>query len=293
MRDELDVELAELYPARETDAATLQAIKDQLFAEPKKPRYRWTGAAAAVVLLLCGIVVFFRLPQPQQPLATTSLTDLADRLDASPAPAGRYRHVTQRIQRTHMVEVDATRWYAWADEYVVEVWIPLADNEDVREVARPVGKPRWLGGTEPESVLLSTAQEPLATSFLNRCRRTPCLDADKPRDPGQLLALLHHDITAPHGVFERATELLNSAFTTKDVRATTYRALAQVPRVKYSGEWIYADTLLDGGRKRLKVDPASGRYLGYEERADSPSRLPPDTVLRSVEITEDGTDHLP
>lgn len=293
MRDDLDIEIAELYPARPTDDAALAALRDKLFA-PQKRRRDWTGAvaAAAVVVLVTGIAVFFRMPDHAPPLAPApSLAEAADRLDAYPEPSSPYRHVTRRIWTARTVELSTTRWYAYAEEFLVELWVPVAAGQEVKESRRATGAIRWIGGTEPESVLGNRPAAELPPELRGHCPVTPCQAPTV--SPEELANARDNGTKQPHSIFDMAWNRLNFPFTNKKAQAEIYRWLALIPAVRYTGEWVVLDSLLDGGRLKLRVDAASGRFLGYERLAETPSRLPPDTVLESVEITVEPADKAP
>ncbi|TWP50945.1 hypothetical protein FKR81_17875 [Lentzea tibetensis] len=292
MRDDLDIEIAELYPQRPGDDAALAALREKLFA-PRKRRRDWTGAvaAAAVVVLITGIAVFFRLPDHVLPLAPApSLTEAADRLDAIPEPSGPYRHVTRRVWTGRTVELGANRWYTYAEEFLVEYWVPAAAGQQVGFSNRATGGVRWIGGTEPESVLANRPAPELPPDLRGYCPLTPC---EMPAVTAEELENARNNPARPHEVFDGAWSRLDYPFTTNKEQAKVYRLLALVPAARYTGEWIELDSVLDGGRLRLKVDPVSGRFLGYERLVPTPSRLPSDTVLDSVEITVEAADKMP
>lgn len=284
MRDDLDIELAELYPERRSDEAALAALRDRLFAEPPRRR-SWIGATAvaSVVLLVLVGVAFLEWPRPVPSLSPVqSLTEAADRLDASPDPAGDFRHVTQRIWRARTVELPAGRWYTYSEAFLVEIWIPTAPNQEVREARRATGEVRWVGGTEPESVLASRPAPELPASYASLCPRSPCGLPQLPDSPGEWLSM-----RGQHEIFEDVWPKLSQPANRTHIQADYYRLLAKLPDVRYAGDRIVLDTQLGGGRLRLKVDPATGHFLGYERLVENPSRLPADTILESVDITVD------
>jgi hypothetical protein len=161
----------------------------------------------------------------------------------------------------------------------------------VTETRRATGEVRWLGGTEPETALANRPAADLPQSALGFCPTTPCGVQNRVND--EYRQHVRDNPNQPHGVFEESWGDLTNPFTNKQVQADVYEVLALLPAVRYDGDWVYLDTALSGGRLRLRVDEASGRFLGYERLSESPSRLPPNTVLESMEITVESVDRLP
>jgi hypothetical protein len=122
-----------------------------------------------------------------------------------------------------------------------------------------------------------------------------------PLDPGQLIERLRtHENPAQLPIndflFEQLAELAHRPGSTADLRATVYRALAQVPGIDVAEKTVVLDgmtgtafALKDAGfdsTKQIVIDPGSGRYLGQRvvlNRADG--AIPAGTLLESTAAT--------
>lgn len=291
MRDDVTIELSELYPEREVDDLHLARLRRRILDEPPQRRRRppkWLGAAAAVVVAaLIGTFVASQRP-PIDPVqsgapvrslweAADRLQQTADRLEEWGMPEEKYRHLHYTIWQTTVIESDG-KWQADQREYVIDVWLPTDDGEEVTVDKHPTGNVRHIAGEkliDPEAVHF-TETPPL---WGTQCEKTPCHEdsVDQPLsvDPKTKLA--------------DASSRLLSPFTTNEEKAGTFRELASVPAIRYEDGRIS----VDGGKTRFTIDPGTGQVTGSEEVQVGPGRLPEGSVLRSITVTEEWTDQRP
>ncbi|GLY54205.1 hypothetical protein [Lentzea sp. NBRC 102530] len=287
MRDVLDDDLAELYPARGTDDVRLARLREQLFAEKPQPRSRrWIGiaAAAAAVVVIAGLVVFLRpAPFVEEPAEmpgapATSLVE-ASNLIKMAKPRGKVRHVRYEIWETFTDRIDGV-WHAAQLEFSVEVWLPVADGQKVRVERKPTGRQRALPGIPESPPVRLEAQYSGPPLWATNCPVTPCNETSLlypvSRDPGETISSVSSAVLSP--------------FTPNDRKAEVYRELATLDGV----QWVDGSVFVSGGKASLRIDPATGEAVGYEVRETVPyNRMPIGTVLLSVSVARDWTDQRP
>ncbi|MFD4673983.1 hypothetical protein ACFWNN_29990 [Lentzea sp. NPDC058450] len=286
MRDVLDDDLAELYPARGTDDVRLARLREQLFVEKPQPKSRrWVGiaAAAVAVVVIAGLVVYLRPDRVEEPAEmpgapATSLTEAA-KLIRDAQPKGRLRHSRYEIWQTYTDKIDGV-WHAAQVEFGVEVWLPVADGQKTRVDRRPTGRQRALPGIPEMPPIEPSAQYSGPALWGTNCPVTPCNETSLlypvSRDPGETISSVSSAVLSP--------------FTPNDRKAQIYGELATLDGV----QWADGSVFVGGGKASFTVDPATGDVAGYEERENVPeNRLPIGTVLLSVTVTRDWTDQRP
>jgi hypothetical protein len=288
MRDLLDDDLAELYSVRPVDETRLDRLREQLFAEP--PKRRWRGhlgmaAAAVVVVLIAGLVVFLRPGRFDTPVAelptapATSLTEAATLLELS-EPRGRYRHITYETWQTMTLQLPDKSWAAAQVGFVVEVWLPTAKGQKVQIHRRPANRQRAIPGI-PEApafdVSLVYTGPPLWRTV---CPTTPCNET----------SLLDPVSQKPLETLGSASSQLLSPFTTSDRKAALYRELATIPGMRYDNGAVS----VEGSKTSYTIDPKTGEIIGSEERQVSTNaQVPAGTPMVSITVTYEWTDQRP
>lgn len=284
MRDVLDDDLAELYPAPPDDEVRLARLREQLFKE-EKPRFpaRWLGVAAAAVtvVLLAGLVVLLR-PLDREAPATlptkpaTSLNEAATAVEVAERPGAKYRHVTYRVWEA---AVRTEPFTAYAVEWKIDVWLPTAADEMVVIFRDQTGGRRHIAGAvQPTRPLYGDLDRgpKLWQSF---CSRTPCREESVGQQPS----------TDPVQALDEVAAAMLSPFTTVKERAALYRRLGETPGIAWRDGLVSAE----GGRTVYTIDPVTGDVTGFEQRHATERLVPADTVTLSATITYEWTDQRP
>ena len=233
--------------------------------------------------MITGLVVFVRPERftpdvAEMPTApATSLTEAATLLERS-QPRGKYRHIRYETWETYSAIVDDVST-AMQSEFLVEVWLPVAEGQPVRTDRRPTGRTRTVPGVEPtpEFSVSSVYTGPLMWGTV--CPTTPCFET----------SLLNPLSLDPGGPLSSASAALLSPFTTNDKKAALYRQLSAIAGVRYDNGKVTGD----GSKASFTLDPSTGLVTGYEERQVTPGTLPAGTVLLSASITYEWTDQRP
>ncbi|WUH99072.1 CU044_5270 family protein [Spirillospora sp. NBC_00431] len=270
--------------------------------DPAPPRRRWRPplllsvvAATSCAAVVGGIMVTQR-ETPAKPMANVVnvLDRAADRAAGEPAPRPGQFVYQETVERRR---VDGTgRWY-WTR---TQSWSPVGGTT--------VGIVRQTNSIRPKE---GEQLPPEGETIVDPCPAAAPLDrpylGSVPADPEALL-----DLMAAQGGDEKdrgarlwatATGLIDTPAPPK-VRAALYRAIAQIPGVRFradavdeAGRYGVAITRTqDGVRDELIFDRATHRYLGTRTVNTEPGRPPgaPDgTTFSSAELRTAITDHAP
>ncbi|RKT57869.1 CU044_5270 family protein [Saccharothrix australiensis] len=252
--------------------------------------------------------------------------DAIKTVDPQLAP-GQYRYIDEHAwyeRGTQFgVPVDApdqtVKGFSYSKEVRREVWIPQDQSGEWLEKRSWLPGVKWLGGNVPRS----EAPEPTAIDTDTGERRgkcgnffpdsggakscgdptdwnNPAFYANLPRDPQALVEYLRestaHRGSTPAVMFHWGVEILRAGLMPADLRASWYRALAQLDGVR-----VYeAAATLDGRtgtaigiedekeRRDLIVDPATGEFIGERTVAGPKPHyawVEPGTVTSSSSIT--------
>ncbi|WP_394621066.1 hypothetical protein JNUCC0626_18830 [Lentzea sp. JNUCC 0626] len=287
MRDVLDDDIAELYPARGTDDVRLARLREQLFKEPppRKSR-RWVGvaAAAAAVVLIAGLVVTLRPAWRDAPATlptrpATSLPEAAVLLETEPKPTAKYQHITYRLaQALSGPQIGESEYGSMMADFEIDVWLPTSPGESVFIFRRDTGGRRALEGRPwPENKVIERGLIPRLWESL--CMASPCAEDTVPLPlPADAL-----------GKLTAAQTPMVSPFTTNEQKAALYRKLAESPEITWNNGVVTAE----GGSVRYTVDPATGRLAGMVVLEPRHVKMPADLAPRTVTITYEWTDQRP
>jgi hypothetical protein len=340
-------------PLDEVRAKVLAAAAAPVQAPARSPfRKRLVPLAAAAAVLVVGAVVVQTTggapaPQPAPLGASTGtvtpekgpdltllsakqvLDDAAAKINATDRPLadGQFLYVGEHALygRGYQMGTPADQPEAPAkgatflQEIKREVWIPKDETAEWLEIRTPIGQPKWVAGSMPES----EATTPEIPDTDRGERRGNCgdffpkskpakvcgdpTDMDSsafytalPRDPQALFEWLKdytaHRGSAPGTMFHFALVILQAGKMPADLRGPFYQAIGLIDGVKVVGN---ADTL-DGRtgvalgftgeneRRDLIIDPANGDFIGERTVAgDKPYDpwIKPGTVTEFTSVT--------
>lgn len=279
MPDELDVwpdlddALDRLHENKKIDERVLAAAREKLIdaaadevrAIPKRSRrWRWIGAAAAVVVVVTGLLLAQTLPiwdgKAPASAAAEELNIVASKIktDEPPLRPGQFRYIARQGE-THSGALGTSGFaYQWKVPVLMEVWMPADTTQEWLSRRTVNGARQWVAGSEAEAradgVDLDT---PLPggemrarcgdfTAALERPPREPCVGASPwagfltpeflaglPRDPRQLYDVLRRDIDTrgsdpDMAIFKFTLGAMYNPMVTEELRAAFYRALGYI-----------------------------------------------------------------
>lgn len=279
MPDELDVwpdlddALGRLHENKKIDERVLAAARERLIdaaadevrAIPKRSRrWRWIGAAAAVVVVIAGLLLAQTLPiwdgKAPASAAAEELSIVASKIKTGEPPLrpGQFRYIARQSETLSGALGTSGFAYQWKVPVLMEAWTPADPAEEWLARMSANGPRVWLAGSEAEAradgVDLDTPMpggEMRArcgdfTATMERPPREPCVGADPwsgnftaeflaglPRDPKALYDLMRRDITTRGSDPDTAIMLFSlgaasSPLMTQDLRAALYRALGYI-----------------------------------------------------------------
>ncbi|SHF65968.1 CU044_5270 family protein [Streptoalloteichus hindustanus] len=331
--------LAEIGRAEADQAAIAEPAR---LPRSGKRRFRlpWVSvAAAAAAVLTIGIAV---LPNDSSPgsasqadstadgsakpggvelasaqRALSSAADLLIRTEDQPLRAGQFRYISKHAWWASTHGPGQGKGYTYLREQLIERWAPADYRDEWVERRALTGRKKWVGGTEPESVMDRPERD---ADIQNGERRGRCADffpeakpkkvcgnpddpdfpeyyAKLPRDPDQLLAWWRQQADvrvdvkgdSPRTIMGLAQEVLGTGQAPAEVRAVIYRALAKLPGIQITDRAANLDGVVgvaigveDGkGRYELIFDRETGQYIGDREVVTRPDEpwVKPGTVV--------------
>lgn len=277
--------IRELYGEPSLDPLAKVRVRERLAAEPRRRRRRLAGMFAGMAALAGAVAAatLIALPNPEisQP-GRSILLAAAQSAESGGEASGAYWRVRKMIRRTYPERLGSGYWMVesrLAEQWVARdgrVWagarsLGVRPRTQADELAwRKDGSPAaWpgLSGAPGKGTLTATSGVPFSMAgqgmTIDQIR-------DLPADPGRLLALVE-----PLGegmVADALSGLLWSKPSPPEVRAAAYRALADLPEVRYLGERndeqgrkgaAFSFALADppGTRRTLIIDSATSRVL--------------------------------
>lgn len=321
--------LMEAAAARSTSRPSTPAVASRRAAHERWWR-RPILIAAAVAVLVAGGLIIPTLHWGGQPVNTAAAAELSEAADAAARvaaagsdviPAGGYRYVT----------IDA--WYAsmstdltYLQQSRQQIWVP-ADWEDTwMERRSTTGARKWIHGSEPEAVAMGLPADNVASTepdltgacaayFTNLCTaegswQTPTqawIDG-LPTNSDDMYDRLYDD-SQGHGqsqeseMLVQATDALRTGLLPAAVRATLYRAMANIDGVEITDAAANLDGKVGIGfsvespalRDETIIDPNSGDFIGTRITTlveDPVIHLPAGTVISFTAVTTTVVDAL-
>ncbi|WP_214102561.1 CU044_5270 family protein [Acrocarpospora catenulata] len=289
----------ELYGEPSLDPLARARVRERLTAAPRRRRRRLTGMVALAGAVAVAAATLIALPDPEiSGPGRSILLAAAHSAESGGEVSGAYWRVRKLIRRTYPERLGSGYWMV--ESRLAELWV--ARDGRVWAGARSLGvRPRtpadelawrkdgaptaWPGlpGDPGKGTLTATGGVPFSMAgqgmTIDQIR-------DLPADPGRLRALVE-----PLGeglVADALSGLLWSKPSPPEVRAAAYRALADLPEVRYLGERTdeqgrrgaaFSFALPDppGTRRTLIIDSATSRVLSSV--TDAPGILNDQTEL--------------
>ena len=299
--EELDRALAALNAGHQPDQQALAATRADLMSAPAAvpARRRWprvAGAAAAVVALAAGVLMFQSGGENAPTAAAAALNTAADNITATDPPIepGQYRYVATRAWSTWTMMTTNTDSRSALVEHLEEQWVPQDWHAEWLQLIGPTGNTEWLPNATEAERALGVSPEALGPTVELRapcgdyhlvengevpCTQpgswavpTPEFFAGIPRDPDALYERLRADVH-PRGEDHIAfyvADVLVTGLVPADLRASLYRVLARVPGIEITedvanlaGKRGTAFAIIGGGgRRELIIDTETGAYIG-------------------------------
>lgn len=302
--EELDRALAALNADQQPDKDVLLATRANLMAAAGVPaaavpaRRRWprlAGAAAAIVAVAAGVLVFQSGGENAPTAAAAALNTAADNIKVTDPvlEPGQYRYIATHAWNSFMTQVDDGRTYEAMVKTSAETWVPSDWREEwLERRSRPTF--RWLRGTEEEALAAGASLElyswpselraPCGDFFAEESGDEPCSEPGMwqdptpeffdslPRDPTALYERLHADVEdrGEDHIVVFVADALRSGLIPADLRASLYRVLAMVPGLEITEKVANLDGKQgiafgiedDIERQDVIIDPATGEFIG-------------------------------
>ncbi|MCT2585579.1 CU044_5270 family protein [Actinophytocola gossypii] len=329
--DELDRALDGLYSEIKPRRPELVGMREKLMADMngearprltaveagknvrrRQPVRRWLAAAAAVVLLVTGVLtaqtVWFSNATAAAQEALTSAADVAARAEDPVLADGQYRYVA-----THAWWVRTTgtedQSFSYLNENLMEVWIPADPDGEWLLRRRETGDREWIVGTEAEARAAGVQieetpwpdQRAMGGDFVENAPEhgnwqfpEPEFLAGLPTDPEQLYDRLRADSGGGMQALVYAADALRTGMMPAAIRANLLRALTYLPGLDVTEDVADLDGRKgvalgiseDGERQEIILDPDTGEVIGERKVSDSMfAGIPKGTVTSYSSVT--------